>query len=72
MFWRNLLPLSPGLKSKPSKKLARNRQQGFACDLLLVGFLFSLLFKPEDRGSTFLQKFSELLLVYKALHTRRQ
>jgi hypothetical protein len=37
-----------------------------------LGGTYSLHFDPHDRGSTFLQTFSELLLDYRALLPRRQ
>jgi hypothetical protein len=54
MFQRNIVFLSSGSKSKPSKKQAP----------LLSGCLLVLLFDPEDGGSTFLRNVVELLLDY--------
>lgn len=46
VFWKNLAPKFSGLKSKPSKQSA------------ISGCLFSLIFEPADKNSTFLQNIS--------------
>jgi hypothetical protein len=44
---------------------------GVACCLIFAGYLFGLLFNPEDGGSMFFQNISELLLGYMVLQSRR-
>jgi hypothetical protein len=45
-----MLPLSSGLKNKPSKQ-----QDGSAYYLAHAGFLLGLSYDPEDGGDMFLQ-----------------
>jgi hypothetical protein len=58
VFWRNILPLFSGLKSKPSKK----NQQEASRFLLLPRYLLVVLFDPKDGGSRLLQR-AELCLL---------
>jgi hypothetical protein len=52
MFWRNISPPSSGLMMNPYKKPANTWQAEVHLCLyqLLAGFMFGLLFDPEDGG----------------------
>jgi hypothetical protein len=51
---------------------ASKAELGFACYLLLAGFLLGIFFDPEDRVDVFLVNVGWLLTDYTALYRRRQ
>jgi hypothetical protein len=66
MYHRNILPLSPWLKSKPKKKLAKSS----TCCLFPADFLLDWLFNPENRGSIFLWNLDKVLPNCMASHPK--